>query len=195
MGKDWKTLPRERKLLYGGAIVVVIIGLWVFYGARQKQAEEALLSPEAISSVSVTAGGGEVMVHIVGAVISPGVYTLPANARLIDAVEAAGGLTEDADQTTVNLAAVVKDGEKITIRTVEEVSADVTNSGTVGGLVNINTASREELMTLPGIGEVLADNIIAYRTKNGGFSSVEELTEVNRIGDKLLENLRERITL
>ena len=119
---------------------------------------------------------------------------MKSDARVADAVEAAGGMTEDADADTLNLAKVVEDGEKITIRTQEESSGDG-GSGESNGVININSASQEQLMTLPGIGEVLAKNIMDYRTEHGGFSSVEEIKEVNRVGDKLYDQIKDKITI
>lgn len=148
------------------------------------------------------------LVHVSGAVQQPGVYALPEGARMAQAVEAAGGFAAEADQSSVNLAARLNDGEKLSIPVVgaelpQQQSAAslpgtaraLTIEDNSPGLVNINTASLEELMTLPGIGETKAGNIIAYRQEHGGFESIEELDEVSGIGEATLKPLLELVTV
>lgn len=147
---------------------------------------------------------GRVVVHVAGAVASPGVVTLPAGSRVADALEAAGGATADADTDQLNLARVLVDGEQVRVpRQGEDSStweappgpAQEAGAGSTGGLVNINTASATELQSLPGIGEALAQRIVDYREANGPFTSIDELTEVSGIGQAKLEALREEVTL
>lgn len=158
-------------------------------------------------------------VHICGAVREPGVYELAGGSRVYDAVEAAGGFHEDADESYVNMALSLEDGWKIVIPTIEETSIMSTDktaqdgeegvgilagtesiqetSGKSGkggnGLVNINTAGREELCTLPGIGASRAESIIAYREKNGGFSKIEDIMQIEGIKEGMFAKLKERI--
>ncbi len=152
-----------------------------------------------------------VVVYLCGAVEHTGVYELPEGSRVVDAIRMAGGLTLMADETCVNQARVLTDGEQIYIWTAEERSAyqrgenvalpetavetpasDTTGSAG-GGLVNLNTAGQEELTTLPGIGTAKAAAIIAYRQEHGGFTAREELKNVSGIGDATYEKLKDRI--
>ena len=142
--------------------------------------EEAVASEESAESASEeTPASGEVVVHIAGAVSSPGVYTLPADSRVDDAVRAAGA-TADADLSQLNLAQKLADGQKITVP---------------AALININTATQEELETLPSIGEVRAQAIIAYREEHGGFRTTDELMEVSGIGEKIFADISPHITV
>ena len=151
-----------------------------------------------------------VVVYVVGAVRRPGVVRLPAGSRLEDAVKAVGGPTAGADLTQVNLARVAQDGEQIIVPKVGEAftatpggaglagsGAPPRSSGTgsSGGLVNLNTATLADLDTLPGVGPVLAQRIIDWRTEHGRFTTVDELGEVSGIGDKLMSQLRPKVTL
>ena len=145
-----------------------------------------------------------VTVDVAGAVASPGVYELPEGSRVIAAVEAAGGVAEDAETAPVNLARVLVDGEQVYIPTSDEAAAPVqplqaqastqTSAQSTPALVDINTASAAELETLPGIGPSTAQKIIADREKNGPFSSKEDLKRVSGIGDKKYAALADAIT-
>ena len=142
---------------------------------------------------------GSIFVHVIGAVNEPGVYELKISSRVFDAVEAAGGFSEDASTETLNLARLVTDGEQISIPTNEEIEAQqatenggdttqTTGSGSsnmlVNGKVNINTADSTTLQTLSGIGPSTAEKIISDRETNGPFASPEDLKRVSGIGDK-----------
>lgn len=144
---------------------------------------------------------GTVVVHVVGQVVAPGVVTLPAGSRVADAVEAAGGLTGDADVARVNLARPLVDGEQVLVpRPGEELpppGAAVTTAAPApedGGApdqpLDLNTAGAAELDALPGIGPVLSERIVTWRQEQGRFTSVEELLEVSGIGESLLARLR-----
>lgn len=132
-----------------------------------------------------------VVVHVDGAVAAPGVYELVAGARASDAVEAAGGLTAEADTTGINLAAPVADGEKVQVPVRGEVATAGDGSaqepGT--GLVNLNTADVGELDELPGVGEATARAIVEDREANGPFSTPEDLMRVSGIGEKKFARL------
>ena len=137
------------------------------------------------------------VVHVTGAVHVPGVYSLPAGSRVTDALAAAGGLDPDSDPDRINLAAFVMDGQQILVPGKSD-RPEPEGSGSepvVPGQIRINSASRSELETLPGIGPALAERIIIYRQTHGGFSSVDELLNVSGIGEKKLADIRERITL
>lgn len=156
-------------------------------------------------------------VYICGAVKEEGVYELPAGSRVIDALYMAGGMTDEALSTEVNLAELLFDGEKIYFPTAEEIEglSETEKSTLIYGdeqpgdmaivagsgiretevLVNINTADLEELMSLSGIGEAKASDIIAYRDSSGGFRSTEEIMNVSGIGESTYEKIKDRITV
>ena len=163
----------------------------------------------------------KITVYVCGAVRNPDVYVLDSKNRIVDAVSAAGGFTDDAGTEYLNLAAGLSDGQKVYIPTVAQIeealyrgeelySAEVNitsnipsvgnenNSGQGGGeendgLVDINHADRETLMTLPGIGQSKADKIISYRESNGGFSSIEDIMLVGGIKEGLYNKVKDRI--
>lgn len=174
------------------------------------------------AGVAASASGStvptEVVVHVAGAVGRPGVQRLPGGSRLVDAVEAAGGANPDADLARVNLAVPVQDGQQVYVPRVGEVPptpvggaggpstassgssgssgspGDASGSGS-GQPVNINTASADELDTLPGVGPATAEAIIAYREQSGPFTSVDQLLDVRGIGDAKLAQLRDLVTI
>lgn len=160
----------------------------------------AATSGEGDGSAGPAASGGAagpLLVHVDGAVASPGVYELAAGSRALDAVEAAGGLAEGADTTQLNLAAPVTDGEKVHVPAEGESLPQATGSaGSAGagadpaGPVNLNTADEAALDTLPGVGEATARAIVEDREQNGPFASVDDLMRVSGIGEKKLERLR-----
>ncbi|MFZ3071471.1 MAG: ComEA family DNA-binding protein [Anaerolineaceae bacterium] len=142
-----------------------------------------------------------IQVHVAGAVSQPGVYSFPPGARNQDAINAAGGSTADADLERLNLSAFLTDGERLYIPIkgqpipTDETSRSSTVDQSATGLVNINTANVNELMTLPGIGSSKADAILIYRTDHGPFTQIEELLDVPGIGSAILEDIRPLITL
>lgn len=144
-----------------------------------------------------------IKVFVCGAVAKEGVYELPEGSRVFDAVRAAGGFAEDADETYVNQADYVSDAQKLYIPTEseagelkEQAAALQENvSGEGGGLVNINTADENALMSLPGIGQTRARSIIDYRTQNGPFEKAEDLMNVSGIGQAGFDRLKMYITV
>jgi competence protein ComEA len=137
------------------------------------------------------------VVSVVGLVARPGLVTLASGSRVAEAVEAAGGLLPGTDPATVNLAAVVTDGEQITVGApVVAGGAGAAPGGTAGGgKVNLNTAGAAELDALPGIGPVLAQRIVEYRTRQGAFRTVDQLDDVPGIGPAIAAELAELVTL
>lgn len=124
------------------------------------------------------------MVYVEGGVVNPGVYLLREGDRVVDAIEAAGGFIPDADRGAVNLAATLRDGEQIHIYKI----------GDVPQKVNINTADVWLLEALEGIGPILAQRIVDYRSENGPFQRIEDLKKVNGIGSKIFEQIKDKIT-
>ena len=143
-----------------------------------------------------------VKAYICGFVKNPGVYTLKKGDRLEDLVKLSGGFTDEADSKSINLASVVKDQDYFRILSKDEVASSgivVQNNipqnpqGEEEEKININTATKEELKTLPRIGDALSDRIIDHRTNKGNFKSIEDLKDVSGIGDKMLENIKDKI--
>lgn len=209
--RDWMDDHLNWKIL---GIVLLVVAVLAFCGGNAyqdwraqgegltlvKDSAEADASDTSASAENAPASG-EVVVHVTGAVNAPGVYTLPADARVDDAVRAAGA-TAEADLSQLNLAQKLADGQKITVPAVGA-SADTGGeataaaSGDSGGsaLVNINTATLEELETLPSIGEVRAQAIITYRETNGGFRTIDDIKEVSGIGEKIFADIAPYITV
>ena len=195
----------------GAAVAVVIAGVVAVVALRAADSPPPpeLSLPRAGTRADPGGGGGagattttvgETKVHVAGAVVRPGVHTVGPGARVADAVAAAGGPAPDADLDRINLAARVADGERIYVpRQGEAVVADAAASGSGGGSsgataaagpVDLNTATLEQLDTLPGVGPATAQAIIDHRTRNGRFRSVDDLLEVRGIGPAKLEQLR-----
>ncbi|MDU4922401.1 helix-hairpin-helix domain-containing protein [Dermabacter sp.] len=180
-------------------------------GSAPEASSPASTAPAPGSSNAPAAGKQTVVVHVVGAVRQPKLVELPSDARVGDALEAAGGPTEDADLRRINLARVVSDGEQVYVpREGEEIPEEIANpmteaesapsapgaeAGGDGALVNINTASESELDELPGVGPAIAARIVEHRTTNGPFSNIEQLQDVKGIGPAIFEKLRERISI
>ena len=155
--------------------------------SEQAEAEDEALSPQVI------------FVDLGGAVVSPGVYQVAPETRLYQVIEMAGGLCEDADTDSVNQASFVEDGQKIVIPLKGATGSGTPVSGvstqgiTADGLVNINTASLDELKTLDGIGDVMAQKIIDYRSSNA-FVKIEDIMSVSGIGSGIFKKIKDRIT-
>jgi competence protein ComEA len=139
-----------------------------------------------------------ILVDVAGWVRRPGVYEFDEGARVIDAIDAAGGARSGALLESLNLAAPLADGIQILVPREGETVAPPPSGGAVAGvagLINVNTATPTELEELPGVGEVIAQAIVDYRTENGPFASVDQLLDVSGIGDATLENIRELVTV
>lgn len=206
--------PSVARFLPGGttvaALIIVVIliaaaGVWRHAAAREHAEALAQSSSEGEESeaTAVTTGpspsapapAGErtddVVVYVSGAVASPGVLTLPASSRVIDAITAAGGATHEADLESINLARILVDGEQIRVGVVGESPPAASEAGTPSGTcIRLATATEAELQTLPGIGPALATRIISYRATHPRLSTVEELDDVPGIGPSLIEKIR-----
>ena len=162
--------------------------------------ESTQTTADETNSVAMSDCGKKICVHVSGYVINPGVYMLPEGSRVYEAVAAAGGFAEGADEQFLNLAKVLDDGQKIRIYSLDETATASGDSDLVQKdsndtekLININTATKESLMTLPGIGESRAESIIAYREQNGYFSSVEDIMKVSGIKEAAFEKIKDYI--
>ena len=206
--------PSVARLLPGAttvaALIVVVVliaavGVWRHAATREHSHTLAQSSSERSESgsapveagpsphVPASAGGkaDDVVVYVSGAVASPGVLTLPASSRVIDAITAAGGATPEADLESINLARVIVDGEQIRVGVVGESPPVASEAGTPAGTcIRLATATEAELQTLPGIGPALATRIISYRATHPRLSSVEELDDVPGIGPSLIDKIR-----
>lgn len=155
---------------------------------------DADLEAEAVTTILSETEAAVCLVHICGEVNAPGVYELPEGSRIFEAVECAGGFTEQAEDTILNLAAPVSDGMQIVVYSKEEAEAQIkAREEADAGLVNLNTASLEELMTLKGIGESRAEDIIRYREEHGGFQEIEDIMNVPGIKEAGFQKIKDSI--
>ncbi|MCG7286601.1 ComEA family DNA-binding protein [Cellulomonas sp. ACRRI] len=211
----WRVAPRTAGIALGALLLVG--GAVALRSAGQPTGEPVAVEEPAVTAPATAQGDGEpgpaaaeeatVWVHVVGEVESPGVVAMPAGSRVADAVTAAGGALPGADLTALNLAAVVQDGAQIRVPAPgeEPLAADDTGggagaggggaggAGAGGGAVDVNAAGAAELQTLPGIGPVLAERIVAWREANGPFASVDALLDVSGIGPAVLGQIRDLV--
>lgn len=205
--------PSVARLLPGGAsvaaliavvVLIAAVGVWRHAATREHSQALAQSSSEGEESEAASVAAGpsappssgehadDVVVYVSGAVASPGVLTLPATSRVIDAITAAGGATPEADLESINLARILVDGEQIRVGVVGE-SPPPASAGTgtdAQACVRLATATETELQTLPGVGPALAQRIISYRATHPRLTSVEELDDVPGIGPSLIEKIR-----
>ncbi len=187
------------KVILGIALGLIATALVILIGS-QPQGEAITLRPAPPGPLWV--------VQVEGAVVHPGVYSLPAGSRLKDALQAAGGPLAEANLQSLNLARLLVDGERIDVPykagfaplveitpTAATASPQSNTTPSPTGKININYATLEELQTLPGIGPVLAQRIIEYREEYGPFVDIEELLNIEGIGPALLDRIRDLITV
>lgn len=198
---------RSRLRLSVGAAVVlglVVLSVAVGLGLLRGQAEPVETVPvtDAAQHGQHGTGGageggavaGELYVHVLGQVAHPGLYVLELDARVVDALAAAGGTLDDADLRAVNLARTLSDGEQLIVPAIGEAETGTT-APAGDDLVDLNTADQATLETLPRIGPALAQRIIDWREENGRFQSVDDLLAVPGIGEKLLAGLRDAVRI
>jgi len=209
-------LDRNRNVIFVSLLLLTFGGIGVFYLKQPAQAPVEILAIEAAATVIPTPTRppsptpGRVRVYVTGAVVSSDVYFLPRGSIVKDAILAAGGLTADAAPERINQALELKDQQQIHVpRQHEEQGPPPIQGGVISGesnpagetapvdrtLVNINTATLEQLDTLPGIGPVIAQRIIDYRANMGEFQSIETITEVSGIGEATFAKIKELITI
>lgn len=199
--EKWESWSLSAKAAVIGGILLILVGVGGLFSKKEESVEETTVVETTMlaekSEVSTTQET-VIFVDIKGAVKNPGVYQMKVGDRVKDALEAAGGLTEEADSQKVNLAKRLEDQMVIVVPKVGEESEEIPpgetrKEATKEGKVNINTATVEELKTLKGVGEKKAEAIIEYRKKNGSFQTKEDLMKVRGIGKKLFESFQERI--
>lgn len=201
-------------VLAGLVAGVVLFAAWRFWPAPggvevttppEESAQEAIVPGDAAEPTGTAGAAASVVVHVVGAVARPGVYTLPSGSRVSDAIAAAGGPTGNAAEEGINLARVLSDGEQVRMLTKDEVAAGVqAGSGAAGvgagggsatGKVDLNRATAAELDALPGVGPSTAQKIVDDRAANGPFRKVEDLMRVSGIGRKKFDALKDLVTV
>ena len=201
---------KQKKIVIIVGIIIIIGILYFIYNEVDKKSTDQI-DNNMLSIENNTKENEEskelVIVHITGAVRTPGIVKLPEGARIEDAIDKAGGLTEDADISDVNLAYVLEDGIKIKIPTIsEEKNEEIIISSSGEGIVekeisnnsenkiiNINKANETDLQTLPGIGASLAGRIVEYRNSNGKFNEIEDIKNVSGLGESKYENIKNLI--
>lgn len=199
---------KQRKIVIIICILVIILVGWKIYDSSNFETEEESQIMDSNIQESKTEDEEElVIVHVTGEVKKPGVVRVKEGSRVEDIVKAAGGLTENADISNINLAYVVEDGTKIRIPSTDDEKQEEYITQSIGegiimqeesnnsrsSIVNINTANETELEELPGIGASIAGRIIEYRNKNGKFKSIEDIKNVTGIGDSKFEKIKESI--
>ena len=179
------------------ALVAAVAGVFALFRALDERSAPPIVIEDAAATWPV-------VVEVRGSVENPGVYELPPGARIQDAVVAAGGLSPAADLSTVNLARRLRDGEVVNILELPTsggtpalsvvTDTEAASVETPGTKININTATAIELDVLPGVGEVTADRIIAFREQNGPYRSVDDLIHVQGISDRMIDSFRDLVT-
>jgi len=192
----------RRQALIGAVALLLVLALGGRWVMRPDASPEALavepVVPAATSATTAPAPPAEVVVDVVGAVARPGLYRLEEGTRIADAVALAGGTTRKANLTAVNLAAPLVDGSQIVVPrrgapAPPPAAVDVGAAGAPAAPIHLNTATLEQLETIPGVGPVTAQRIVDFREQNGPFQSVDELDAVSGIGPKRLEQMRELV--
>ncbi|AGY77044.1 helix-hairpin-helix domain-containing protein [Clostridium autoethanogenum] len=201
---------RDKKKIIGSIVILIIFALFLIIGYVNSRpssntavkSEEVFKDQDNTGEASKSKSDKGITVYVNGEVKNPGVYKLKNDSRIQDIVKEAGGFTAAADTSKLNLAKKLKDEDYIYVDKKGENGANKVESGGKGGSgggveqdgkVNINKASKEELKTISGVGDVTAQKIIDYREKNGKFSSIEDLKKVGRIGDKTIEKIKDKI--
>lgn len=204
-------LENKEKILIILGVVILIIGLGFNFIYRNRQIDEMDIIEAELEEMEeneefeqnltyIEEVDNNIMIHISGAVLNPGIIEVELGKRLVDIVELAGGLDKEADVDRINLARKVSDEEKIYIpRIGEEIELDshiigVKNSSSENEVININNCSKDDLIKLPGIGEKTSDKIIEYRSTNS-FQQVEDIMQVSGIGEKKFEAIKDLISV
>lgn len=197
--RDWLSGLSRRELVVLSVVAVAVMGAAGLWYARSLPRPVAVQAGATAPVPGPTPTVAAVYVHVAGWVEDPGVYELRSGQRVVDAIDLAGGPKKGADLDALNLAAVLVDGQQILVpRRGNDGSAPLgatAGPGAPGMKININSATPEELETLPGIGPVLAAAIIDHREENGPFTAVDELEDVSGIGPVTMEDVRDLVTV
>ena len=199
--EKWESWSLSVKAAVIGGVLLLLVGVGGLFSKKEEAVEELAVVETTTLAEKTEVGTTQeavIFVDIKGAVKNPGVYQMKSGDRVKDALDAAGGLTDEADSQKVNLAQRVEDQMVIVVPKVGEEVTEIpagamSKEAAKDGKVNINTATVEELKTLKGVGEKKAEAIIEYRKKNGSFKTKEDLMKVRGIGKKLFESFQERI--
>ena len=184
----------KRKKVTLQIIGICLMMLFLCEGCKEQEIQMTEEISEEPSSQKEEESHRQICVYVCGAVVSPGVYELKEGSRICDGIAVAGGLSEVAYIDRINQAELLSDGQMLRIPTIEEVEQEALEAEK-NGLVNINQASCEELMTLPGIGQSKAEAIISYREEHGAFQSTEEIMNISGIKEKAYEKVKDSITV
>ncbi len=171
--------------------LIAVIGFGAFVWVTSQPQKVSLSNKEPSEAAEVSVNQAKIFVHIAGKVKHPGIYQLDSGARVFDVVLLAGGFTKKANQSSINLARVVTDGEQIVIGS--GASQEILNNSQ--SFISLNQSSVSTLEDLPGVGPALAARIVDWREANGGFKSKEDLLNVAGIGDKLYSSIKDLVTL
>jgi competence protein ComEA len=182
-------------------LFAVLLAAFTAVGANQVSSAGGAVLPTPASSgaTSIEISKPDIYVHVVGEVLRPGLYMLPSASRLADVIALAGGFTSRAEPGSVNLARVLNDGEQFFVLSKSAYAASgggqAASSGSGSKLISLNRASESELEALPRVGPALAARIVDWRSANGGFKSVTDLTKVSGFGDKMFAAVKGLVTL
>lgn len=199
-----ESLNLKTKIIIGIAIVIaiVVIGLYFYKESKNDYTYDDTLAVTTENEEETKDEENEekeekeeITIHIIGEVKYPGIVILKSGQRIVDAIEAAGGETEEADLNKLNLAQILSDGDKIYVPNKTDEIEDYKDTTGKSSTVNLNTATLEELTSLPGIGESTAQKIIDYRKENGKFKTIEDLKNVSGIGESKFDNIKDKITV
>lgn len=174
-------------------LLLVGLGCAVLVAALSPRGVVTELDPAEPAPSAAAAASAIILVHVLGAVAEPGLYELREGDRVVDAVAAAGGLVDGAEQAAINLARPVSDGEQLVVPREGEVPP--ASGPASDGRVNLNTADAAALETLPRVGPALAARILQWREANGRFAAIEDLMQVTGIGEKTFDGLRDLVTI
>ena len=183
----------QRRALIAISLVAILFATFLFTNTRERAVAQESPKP----ALTMPAVAKTILIHVAGKVKRPDVYPLLAGSRVSDAIKAAGGAQKGVDLSDINLARVLVDGEQVYVGYVAKVSSSSSKSSKTRftGVINVNRATKAEFDSLAGIGPVIANRIINYRSANGPFLALDDLLKVSGIGSKTLERIRPRLSL
>lgn len=188
---NWLTALSISQRVVVASLVIAVLYLLGTSFSSESQANKLDLSYVGEATSKSNLISSEIFVHVAGEVKKPGLYALSVGSRVEDAIELAGGMTKSAFEQSVNLARMVSDGEQIVVLDKSRVST----GAAAAEFISLNSATMEQLESLPGVGPAMAARIIEYRESIGSFSDLTQLKEVSGIGDKLYAKISQALTL